>query len=49
MLYYIILAFGNVLDHMIWIRNDVIISEIKCPIIGTVFLPSIIFTIYPFY
>ena len=29
MLYYIILAFGNILDHVIWIRNDVIISEIK--------------------
>jgi len=37
MLYYIILAFGEARYHVIWIRNDVIISEIKCPIIGTVF------------
>ena len=37
MLYYIILAFGTNLDHVIWIRNDVIMSEIECPIIGTVF------------
>jgi len=37
MLYYIILAFGNVRDHVIWIKTDVIISKIKCPIIGTVF------------
>jgi len=37
MLYYIILALGNAQDHVIRIRIDVIISEIKCSIIGTVF------------
>ena len=36
MLYYIILAFGNAQDHVIWIRKYIIISEIKCSIIGTV-------------
>ena len=36
MLYYIILAFGNDRDHVIWIRNYIIISEIQCSIIGTV-------------
>jgi len=37
MLYYIILAFENAQAHVIWIRIGVFISEIKCPIIGTVF------------
>jgi len=37
MLYYIILALGNARDHVIRIGISVIISEIKCPIIGTVF------------
>jgi len=37
MFYYIILAFVNAQDHVIWIRIGVIISKIKCPIIGTVF------------
>ena len=36
MLYYIILAFRNAKGHVIWIRSYIIISKIKCFIIGTV-------------
>ena len=36
MLWFSILAFGNAREHVIPIRNDVVISEIKCPIIRTV-------------
>jgi hypothetical protein len=44
-----ILAFGNVWKHVIWIKTDVVMSRIKHCIIGTVFWPSIIFIISPFY
>ena len=37
MLYYNILSFRNIFDHVIWIRTDVVISKMKHPIIGTVF------------
>ena len=37
MKYYIILHFKYTLDHVIWIRIDVMASKIKHPIIGTVF------------
>ena len=36
MLWFSIFAFGNARKHVIPIRNDVVIGEIKCPIIGTV-------------
>ena len=41
MLYYNILSFRNIFDHVIWIRTDVVISKMKHSIIGTVFWPSI--------
>ena len=37
MSYYNILSFGNMFDHVIWIRTDIVTSKIKHPIIGTVF------------
>ncbi len=37
MKYYIILAFKEALDHVIWITIDVVAGKIKHPIIGTVF------------
>ena len=36
MLYYNILSFRNIFDHVMWIRIDVVTSKIKHPIIGTV-------------
>ena len=36
MLWFSIFAFGNAQKHVIPIRTDVVNSEIKCPIIGTV-------------
>ena len=41
MLYYNILSFRNMFDHVILIRTDVVTSKIKHPIIGTVFWPFI--------
>ena len=37
MLYVSILSFGTVHEHVIEGRIDIVISEIKWPIIGTVF------------
>ena len=37
MLYYNILSFRNMFDHVIWIRTDAVTSKIKHSIIGTVF------------
>ena len=37
MLYYNILSFRNMFDHMMWIRTDVVTSNIKHPIIEIVF------------
>jgi hypothetical protein len=49
MKYKVILAFKQALYHVIWVRIDVMVSKIKHPIIGTVFLPSIISAIHPLY
>ena len=49
MLYQVILAFKRIFNYVIWIRIGVVIRRINHPIIGTVFLPSIILVIYPFF
>ena len=41
-IYYIILAFWNILDHVIWIRIHREMGQTKLSIIGAVFWPSII-------
>ena len=43
------LGFKDTLDCVIWFRIGVVMDKIKHPIIGTVFLPSIILAIYLLY